>query len=272
MSLVSESILSEKKMFTIVCAAAVGAAASSWWEHGEAPYPLQVPTDLAVTAKPIWAGPSGCTPGGRLPQLLPQFVLARTEFVVANNRTTLKHAVVFVTAQQSPYCQPDPRLVDNNYGSCLDGGGTSQAKLLGAYKLFVNGRLVGMGPGRRVNQTQGVDAIDITSVLHTPTINERHHRQGESGSANTTTNPALNAIGLQGFHTARFVGDHPRLLLQLVLTYTDGAVQKVSTGDAGWETLNADSIFNPTSSTGAWAGGSCSGVELGLFVLIALFL
>ena len=66
--------------------------------------------------------------------------------------------------------------------------GQSQPKLLGAYKLFVNGVVVAMGPGRRVNQTQGVDAVDVASVV----------RQGP------------NAIGLQGFHTSKFSGDEPR--------------------------------------------------------------
>jgi hypothetical protein len=56
-------------------------------------------------------------------------------------------------------------------------GGTSQPKLFGSYKLFMNGHFVGMGPGRRVNGTQGVDAIDVTSLL------------------NIT---GLNAVGLQG--------------------------------------------------------------------------
>ena len=30
-------------------------------------------------------------------------------------------AVAFVTAQQSPYCNPDARLVTNDYGSCAFG-------------------------------------------------------------------------------------------------------------------------------------------------------
>jgi hypothetical protein len=61
----------------------------------------------------------------------------------------------------------------------IPSGGTSQSKLLGAFKLHVNGRVVGMGPGRRINQTQGVDAIDVTGVV----------------------TPGENTIAIQGYHT-----------------------------------------------------------------------
>ena len=109
----------------------------------------------------------------------------------------------------------------------------------GVAELFVNGALVGMGPGRRVNQTQGVDAIEVTAAIVA------------SGA---------NAVGLQGFHTDRYSGSHPRLLLQLRLTLVDGTQQLVSTGK-GWHTFDADQAFGPTSSTGAWAGGRCAGPD-----------
>ena len=45
--------------------------------------------------------------------------------------------------------------------------------------------------------------------------------------------------------------DAPRLLLQLVLTYTDGHTSKVSTGPA-WRALAADHVFRPRGNTGAF--------------------
>lgn len=60
----------------------------------------------------------------------------------------IQAAVAFVTAKSSPYCKPDDRLKESDYGACIPHGGTSFPKLLGAYKLFVNGVLCGMGPGR----------------------------------------------------------------------------------------------------------------------------
>ena len=67
--------------------------------------------------------------------------MARTEFSVTK---PIEAAVAFVTAQLSPYAQPDPRLVHNDYGASMPHGGTSQPKLFGAYKLYINGVMVGM--------------------------------------------------------------------------------------------------------------------------------
>ena len=68
--------------------------------------------------------------------------------------------------------------------------------------------MVGTGPGRLVNQTQGVDALEVTSVL----------------------NPGANAVGIQGFHTSRFHGFGPRLLFLLRLHFTDGTTQDIASG------------------------------------------
>ena len=118
-----------------------------------------------------------------------------------------------------------------DYGSCIYSGGTTQPKLLGAYKLSINSALVGMGPGRRVNETQGVDALDVTSAVV----------KGE------------NCIALQGFHTNNW-GAQPRFLLLLRLTFSDGSVREISSG-ADWHTHDADQMFlgQPHSDTGAWA-------------------
>ena len=224
-----------------------------WWQYGAAPYPLQVPHDLIKQVAPIWA-PNTTAPAPSANSSCPvcadscfqakcnntvadrpQFVFARKEFELPPK--TLKHAVVFVTAQQSEYCPPNQytdlggshHLELGVYGSCIFAGGTTQPKLLGAYKLSINGVVVGMGPGRRVNQTQGVDALDVTSAVV----------KGE------------NCVALQGFHTNKW-GDQPRFLLLLRLTFLDGSVRDVSTG-ADWRTRSADGIFNPEGTTGAWA-------------------
>ena len=66
---------------------------------------LDVPANLAALAQPIWSSDQSA-----------EYVLARSEFTV---RKTIATAVAFVTAELSPFCQPDPRLIDNDYGSCL---------------------------------------------------------------------------------------------------------------------------------------------------------
>ena len=222
-------------VLALVALGAVSAApAAPWWQRagGGASQPLLVPSDLGKLAQPIWA--ASVTNSAQ-----PQFVMARAEFNVSDE--TLKSAVAFVTAQQSPFAQPDARLattdLDGDYGASIPNGGSSQARLLGAYKLYINGAVVGMGPGRRVNQTQGVDAIDILSTL----------RSGEA-----------NAVGIQGFHTSRFKNDDPRLLFLLKLEYADGTSQMIGSGDS-CQALAADHVFNPDSSQGAWAGSMCGG-------------
>ena len=202
---------------TTAIATSTPAAGKAWWQWGASPYPLEVPRDLARRATPIWApnvtlAPNTTCKVGTLPggapgacAAWPQFVLARTEFRLPAKSLPLRHAVAFVTAQQSEFCPPD-QIMDGwhgsrhlelgDYGSCIYPGGTTQPKLLGAFKLSINGVLVGMGPGRRVNQTQGVDALDVTSALV----------------------PGGNCVALQGFHTNRW-GARPRLLLLMRLTF-----------------------------------------------------
>lgn len=121
----------------------LGVSSGQWWEWGNATatgeYPLQVPSDMATKATPIWHPKA-------IHAKTAQFILARTQFTVLNDGATgkdLLHAAAFVTAQQSPFCKPDQRLITNDYGSCIPKGGTSQAKLLGGYKLFINGNCVG---------------------------------------------------------------------------------------------------------------------------------
>ena len=208
-------------MLALLVASAAGSAASTVASSTPAEPAsselLAIPPTIGSAAAPIWAADGG------------EFAMARTEFQTSK---PIKAAVAFVTAQLSPMCQPDPRLTHSDYGACLPRGGTSQPKLFGAYKLFINGQLAGMGPGRIVNQVQGVDAIDVTSAV----------RQG------------ANALGLEGYHTSRFQHDAAGMLLLLVVTHTDGTNSTVATG-SHWAASSAQHVFNPTGSSGAWGGG-----------------
>eukprot|EP00035_Acanthoeca_spectabilis_P031454 m.14156 g.14156 ORF g.14156 m.14156 type:complete len:993 (+) comp4760_c0_seq1:3-2981(+) len=134
---------------------------------------------------------------------------------------------VTVTATQSPLCRPP----------CEPHGGTSAPKLLGAYKLFINGVLVGMGPGRNLESasdpagtiSQAVDVIDVTRVLRT-------------GQPNMIAVQCYNALAYRTVVA-------PRFLLQLDLS---GAPFTIVT-DTSWEALAADHIHNPQGSTGSYA-------------------
>lgn len=157
-------------------------------------------------AKPTWAAdqhpPSG-------------FAQLRTVFQLSPNLTS---ASLYITAEASPLCEPP----------CLPHGGTSAPKLLGAYKAFMNDGenelAVGMGPGRNVNSTQGVDVIDVTSALKAGT----------------------NTILLQGYHTTRWRAmSQPKILAALRLTYSNGTSSSIVT-DESWQ---AHPSPNSTTST-----------------------
>lgn len=106
----SEAVLSPSEVTAAI-------TTKAWWQWGAAPYPLEVPHDLASRATPIWApnttlAPNTTCKNGKLPggaagacAAWPQFVLARKEFRLPSK--SLKHAVAFVTAQQSEFCPPD---------------------------------------------------------------------------------------------------------------------------------------------------------------------
>lgn len=93
------------------------------------------------------------------------------------------------------------------------------------------------------NQTQPVDAIDVTSLIRA------------DGNA--------NAVGIEGYHLQGSGGLFAdgyggRLLARIVITYADNTTTTVNTNvkDGGWQICNAMETFNPTGSSGAWAGNS----------------
>ena len=93
------------------------------------------------------------------------------------------------------------------------------------------------------NQTQPVDAIDVTSLIRA------------DGNA--------NAVGIEGYHLQGSGGLFAdgyggRLLARIVITYADNTTTTVNTNvkDGGWQIFNAMETFNPTGSSGAWAGNS----------------
>ena len=94
--------------FLLLLLAATASSGSSFAAIDPA---LRVPSNLAALAQPIWVADTGIV----------TFAMARSEFTAKTLQ--LHSAVAFVTAQQSPYCTPDPRLIHNDYGSCVPHGG-----------------------------------------------------------------------------------------------------------------------------------------------------
>ena len=106
--------------------------------------------------------------------------------------------------------------------------GTTQAKLLGAAVLYVNGVLVGAGPGHNVpTDSQVVRAMDVLPFLR-------------AGGANV-----LGIATVFDRSLARSPADTPRVHATLVV---DGAAV-VATGNR-WRAWGADAYFNPTGNAG----------------------
>ena len=123
-------------------------------------------------------------------------------------------------------------LVFTAAGSPRPPAGTTQAKLLGAAAVYVNGVLVGAGPGHSVpTASQPVRALDVRPFL----------RAG--GAANT--------IGIASFFAWHYAGAGEAPRVQALLRVTDGGGEyNLSATGAGWSAWPADEYFNPTGDAG----------------------
>ena len=189
---------------------------------------------VAPSAAPLWApvGASGAANQSA------QFVLLRQQIVLDQPADALVSAIAYVTA--SPQAYFGPVESDN-------------AKLTAAYKLFVNGALSGMGPGKPsrcgplcpVQKAAGnctcapehlYDVRDVLSAV----------RSGGGGSSLT--------LALQGFNyppsAAKTVSTDSRMFVQVELRYADGANQTLATGLGEWRAYDATAYMGPRGSFG----------------------
>ncbi len=91
------------------------------------------------------------------------------------------------------------------------------------YKLWLNGRFVGLGPTRSISNETRYDGFDVTDLVH------------EGGP---------NALGAIAWTTR-----DKRFQAQVVVEYTDGSRQTFGTGDA-WTSLPGSSVFPSAGSIG----------------------
>eukprot|EP00662_Eupelagonemidae_sp_cell21_P001837 gene1837-29021_t len=132
-------------------------------------------------------------------------------------------ALAFVTAE-GPLTLPP-------FGCC--GEFESGTKILGAYKMFLNGRVVGMGPGRSRCPSTLYDGYDVTDDAR--------------GAA------ALNVL-IHGYGVAQpRYNVTQRVLCQLVVRYTDGTEVVLSTGEH-WAAFDATALYNPEGNSGGAFG------------------
>jgi len=169
----------------------------------------------AFSATPIWH-PNGTA----------NFVFLRTD--IALDTSSLFSATAHVTANPQPSTRGEPE----------------NAKLLGAYRLVVNGKWRGIGPGRPgtcgpvcpVGGDPGVcdcaphhvyDTLNVTDALLA------------SPSALTLALQCFNYPPTGGIQTAT-----SKVLLQLTVTFNNGTQATFGSSPA-WAAFNADSYFNP---------------------------
>jgi len=117
-------------------------------------------------------------------------------------------------------------------------------KLLGAYRLYVGGVSVGIGPGRGEAKTAaytgggdknhtGYDSIDI----------------GASLKALSTLEGGSLALGLQCYHPT---GDSNAMaMLEVHIEYSDGSKTVIGT-DASWHAFDATDAFGPSGKEGRY--------------------
>lgn len=176
----------------------------------------------APSAAPVWH-----------PNATAGFVLLRWEGAVpvaVDAGSPLSSAIAYVTA--------------NPQGS--SNGESENAKLLAAYRLYVGGALVGMGPGRQgrcgpvcpvggdpaacsCTREHVYDVYDVTPLVDAATAGGNPLALALQ-SYNQPPNPARPASNATS-----------GVLLQVVFTFANGSTSSVFTGaDAGWSAYNAD--------------------------------
>lgn len=159
---------------------------------------------LLATAdwQPIWHGTNNT-----------QFALFRSPLITVTEADL--PLMLSIAAEQSPRKAP----VD----------GTTQSKLLGAYKLFVNGLPVTMGPGHNVPSTvHALDTFDLSRALP----------------------PSLGRIvlAIECFYDLTTNSSKPPRLQAQLNSQSRGVLAE--TGPA-WLVWDADGYFNPTGDNGA---------------------
>lgn len=113
-------------------------------------------------------------------------------------------------------------------------------KLLSAYRLYVNGKVVSVGPGRSNSANTAdnhtvYDTVDITSELR-----EARALQGDGASI---------TFAAQCYHHDG--GDDAMFMLQAHVTYTSPSEDlHIIVSDASWKGYDATAIYNPTGGMG----------------------
>jgi hypothetical protein len=191
------------------------------------------------TTVPVWA-PAVAGSAGAAANQSAMYVLLRAEVPLADTTTPVVSALLYATA--SPQIAVAQAEVENT-------------KLLGAYKVWVNSVVSGMGPGKAsrcgplcpVQHAAGnctcapeqlYDVRDVTAAV-------------AAGGATTVT----VAVAAFNYPPVPLLPTDSRVLLELHITFASGIVQVVGTEAGGpWRALDATAYMRPQGNFGfgAW--------------------
>ena len=187
----------------------------------------------AAGAVPLWAPAVG---GGANQSA--QFVFLRQQVALAQPASALVSAYAFVTAAPQAYFGP----VESD-----------NAKLTAAYKIWVNGALSGMGPGKP-SRCGPLCPVQKSVGICTCAPEHIYDVRDVSGAARVGGDGASMTLALAGFNyppsTAKAVPTDSRMFLQVELEFTDGARQTLATGLGDWRAYDATAYMGPRGSFG----------------------
>lgn len=196
------------------------------WSANQTFFTATSPNDWG-DATPIWAAPNATG-------TLPAFAFLRSQAPIRQDRT-IASALVFITANP-----PLPSHVEE--------GHYRPPKILGGYKLWVEGTVVGVGPGRARCGPLMNDQGDACAYG----VGEQPFDGHDVTSLATQSPDSTIDVFIVGYGLQHGLNGGPKVQCQLRLTYTDGTTDVLNTGGAGaaWAAFDANSVYNPQGNSG----------------------
>ena len=216
------------------------------------------PTDLAALATPIWA--NRCSNSSD--PTAPSYATVHAQLALPTNQGAVVSALAFATAASPVWLLNQAPLVDSG-------------KLLASYRLRINGRVVGVGPGRSrcyAGESEiygctpetlydGYDirgdvqaAFDLAAAASTPTSTPTSTPSSTPSPtpSSTPTAPTLD-VQLSGYGVdQQGWGAEQKMLSALIIRFEHGPAVVLGTDAQRWVGIDRDSYYNP------YHGDSCT--------------
>jgi len=199
----------------------------------------------ATAATPVWVpgssnggdGGSGSGSDGGIANQSASFVFLRYTAALPAGQGAIVSAVAFITTMPQAYFGPVE--ADNS-------------KLLGGYKLFVNGALSGVGPGK-ASRCGPLCPVQRRGAQGTCTCAPEHLYDSRDVADAVARNLTHVTLALACFNyppsTAPLLPADSRALLQVFITFASGVVAMFGT-DSMWRAFDATAYMGPSGDFG----------------------